>query len=117
MAIAVFGGAPFKAVAVMAAALLFASVPAHAGSARTALGVAAGVVLGAAVLGAMAGAGRAHATPRPAKPRKSATRSRNNTSKKATAEKSSAGRAAQVSANDDPFAKPSSETVPVSTKP
>lgn len=91
------------------AGLLLVPQPALAG-ARTALGVAAGAVLGAAVLGAMA---RGHATPQPGAGSKSSAPRKS--SKKNPAPKQDGGTAS--AANDDPFASPAGEARPVSSRP
>lgn len=103
-----------RAVALCVAAALVMPQPAFAGSARTALGVAAGAVLGAAVLGAMAGANRAQA--RPSKGKSAGKSSGRTTSRSAKSQNKSSGTAASA-ANDDPFAAPAGEAVPVSNKP
>lgn len=106
-------GSP-KAVALCLAAALVMPQPAFAGSARTALGVAAGAVLGAAVLGAMANANRPQA--RPPKGKSAGKSSGRSTSRSAKSQNKNSGSTASA-ANDDPFAAPAGEAVPVSSKP
>lgn len=99
---------PTSGAVLFAAALLLVPQPAWAGS-RAALGVVAGAVLGAAVLGAMA---KSHATPHSGASKSSAPRK---SSKKNSTPKQDSGTAS--AANDDPFAAPSGEARPVSSKP
>ncbi len=101
-------------MAILCAAVLAIPQPAQARSGR-ALGIAAGVIAGAAVLGAIANANRAQAAPRIAKPRGQKARNNQN-AHKPKAQRASSQRAPsrpQV-ASDDPFAKVKGKTLPAS---